>query len=155
MDFSCLLVELNTAHHYAGCQPIPFLFLQVNEVRKGFTFGLLDHGAFNRKLSSPNQDHINNPLLWLINWGMKNTKGWSCHNTTTNSFPQEEQNALGWKINMRNWLKYREYAHDITVAILVSQNNETVTMLVSQTNKPREWILSIKFRVSLVSYSCI
>ena len=62
---------------------------------KEFTFGLLDHGAFNRKLSSPNEDHINNPLLWLIDLGLnfKNTKGWSCYNTTTNSFPQEEQNA--------------------------------------------------------------
>ena len=28
-----------------------------------FTFGLVDHGAFNRKLFSPNQDHINNPFL--------------------------------------------------------------------------------------------
>ena len=39
-----------------------------------FTFGLLDHGAFNRKLFSPSQDHINDPLLWLIYWGMKNIK---------------------------------------------------------------------------------
>ena len=33
VDFSCILVELNTAHHYAECHPIPFLFLHVNEVR--------------------------------------------------------------------------------------------------------------------------
>ena len=29
---------------------------------------------------------------------------------------------------------YRVFSHDVTVAILVSQNNETVAMLVSQTN---------------------
>ena len=29
---------------------------------------------------------------------------------------------------------YRVYSHDVTVAILVSQNNETAAMLVSQTN---------------------
>ena len=29
---------------------------------------------------------------------------------------------------------YRVFSHDITVAILVSQNNETEAMLVSQTN---------------------
>ena len=31
-------------------------------------------------------------------------------------------------------LPYRVFSHDVTVAILVSQNNETVAMLVSQTN---------------------
>ena len=63
MDFSCILVELNTAHHYAGCQPIPFCFSMSVRSDGEFTFSRLDHGAFNRKLSSPNQDHINNPLL--------------------------------------------------------------------------------------------
>ena len=29
---------------------------------------------------------------------------------------------------------YRAFSHDVTAAILVSQNNETVAMLVSQTN---------------------
>ena len=29
---------------------------------------------------------------------------------------------------------YRVFSHDVTVAILVSQNNETAAMLVSQTN---------------------
>ena len=29
---------------------------------------------------------------------------------------------------------YRVFSHDVTVAILVSQNNETVAMLVSQTS---------------------
>ena len=31
---------------------------------------------------------------------------------------------------------YRAFAHDVTAAILVSQNNETAAMLVSQTNPP-------------------
>ena len=31
-------------------------------------------------------------------------------------------------------LSYRVFSHDITTAILVSQNNETAAMLVSQTN---------------------
>ena len=31
-------------------------------------------------------------------------------------------------------LTYRVFSHDVTVAILVSQNNETAAMLVSQTN---------------------
>jgi len=30
--------------------------------------------------------------------------------------------------------EYRVFSHDVTAAILVSQNNETATMLVSQTN---------------------
>ena len=30
--------------------------------------------------------------------------------------------------------KYRVFTHDVTVAILVSQNNETAAMLVSQTS---------------------
>ena len=31
-------------------------------------------------------------------------------------------------------LSYRVFSHDVTAAILVSQNNETAAMLVSQTN---------------------
>ena len=31
-------------------------------------------------------------------------------------------------------LTYRVFSHDVTVAILVSQNNKTAAMLVSQTN---------------------
>ena len=31
-------------------------------------------------------------------------------------------------------LNYRVFSHDVTAAILVSQNNETAAMLVSQTN---------------------
>ena len=34
--------------------------------------------------------------------------------------------------NSRAW--YRVFSHDVTAAILVSQNNETAAMLVSQTN---------------------
>ena len=30
--------------------------------------------------------------------------------------------------------KYRVFSHDVTAAILVSQNNETAAMFVSQTN---------------------
>ena len=47
------------------------------------------------------------------------------------------------------WL-YRVFSHDVTAAILVSQNNETAAMLVSQTSPPhlhrccpREWKRSI------------
>ena len=32
------------------------------------------------------------------------------------------------------FLPYRVFSHDVTAAILVSQNNETAAMLVSQTN---------------------
>ena len=31
-------------------------------------------------------------------------------------------------------IQYRAFAHDVTAAILVSQNNETTAMLVSQTS---------------------
>ena len=31
-------------------------------------------------------------------------------------------------------VRYRVFSHDVTAAILVSQNNETAAMLVSQTN---------------------
>ena len=33
-----------------------------------------------------------------------------------------------------NVVTYRVFSHDVTAAILVSQNNETAAMLVSQTN---------------------
>ena len=39
--------------------------------------------------------------------------------------------ALGLKIPVPN----RVFSHDVTAAILVSQNNETAAMLVSQTNQ--------------------
>ena len=39
---------------------------------------------------------------------------------------------IGDRIN--GVLLYRVFSHDVTVAILVSQNNETAAMLVSQTN---------------------
>ena len=35
---------------------------------------------------------------------------------------------------LRFWETYRVFSHDVTAAILVSQNNETAAMLVSQTN---------------------
>ena len=35
---------------------------------------------------------------------------------------------------MKGILQYRVLSHDVTAAILVSQNNEMVAMLVSQTN---------------------
>ena len=34
----------------------------------------------------------------------------------------------------RNIILYRVFSHDVTVAILVSQNNETAAMLVSKTS---------------------
>ena len=37
-------------------------------------------------------------------------------------------------IDRRQVLTYRAFSHDVTAAILVSQNNETAAMLVSQTN---------------------
>ena len=33
-----------------------------------------------------------------------------------------------------NYALYRVFSHDVTVAVLVSENNETAAMLVSQTN---------------------
>jgi len=35
---------------------------------------------------------------------------------------------------LKSAIQYTAYAHDVTAAILVSQNNETVAMLVYQTN---------------------
>ena len=35
---------------------------------------------------------------------------------------------------MKEQAIYRVFSHDVTAAILVSQNNETAAMLVSQTN---------------------
>ena len=45
--------------------------------------------------------------------------------------PKRQSNNYG---NTLNWLSYRVFSHDVTSAILVSQNNETAAMLVSQTN---------------------
>ena len=39
-----------------------------------------------------------------------------------------------WAIFMMTTFDYRVFSHDITAAILVSQNNETVAMFVSQTS---------------------
>ena len=35
---------------------------------------------------------------------------------------------------MQNWLKYREYAHDVTAAMLVSQTNPVGVELFSYAN---------------------
>ena len=37
-------------------------------------------------------------------------------------------------IDRRQVLTYRVFSHDVTAAMLVSQNNKTAAMLVSQTN---------------------
>ena len=39
--------------------------------------------------------------------------------------------AIGRGLNL---LQYRAFSHDVTAAILMSQNNETAAMLVSQVN---------------------
>ena len=39
--------------------------------------------------------------------------------------------------------QYRVFSHDVTAAILVSQNNETAAMLVSQTNPVGVELLSL------------
>ena len=36
--------------------------------------------------------------------------------------------------NVNAFVTYRVFSHDVTTAILVSENNETAAMLVSQTN---------------------
>ena len=51
--------------------------------------------------------------------------------------------AIGRGLNL---LQYRVFSHDVTAAILVSQNNETVAMLVSQVNP---------VGVELFSYECV
>ena len=38
------------------------------------------------------------------------------------------------RITKRDLFSFRVFSHDVTAAILVSQNNETAAMLVSQTN---------------------
>ena len=43
-------------------------------------------------------------------------------------------NLVGVMIVGQRSRKYRVFSHDVTAAILVSQNNETAAMLVSQTN---------------------
>ena len=47
------------------------------------------------------------------------------------------QKALQYGVNKPNayWYLYRVFSHDVTAAILVSQNNATAAMLVSQ-NRP-------------------
>ena len=42
--------------------------------------------------------------------------------------------TLSCRINLGYKSIYRVFSHDVTAAILVSQNNETAAMLVSQTN---------------------
>ena len=42
-----------------------------------------------------------------------------------------KRERLGTKLQV---YRYRVFSHDVTAAILVSQNNETAAMLVSQTN---------------------
>ena len=41
-----------------------------------------------------------------------------------------------WPLHYKGYFSrlYRVFSHDVTAAILVSQNNETAAMLVSQTN---------------------
>ena len=39
-----------------------------------------------------------------------------------------------WTIFITTFSIYRVFSHDVTSAILVSQNNETAAMLMSQTN---------------------
>ena len=47
-------------------------------------------------------------------------------------FPQASQPCMNFNISE---LVYRVFSHDVTAAILVSQNNETAAMLVCQTNR--------------------
>ena len=49
---------------------------------------------------------------------------------------------------------YRVFSHDVTAAILVSQNNETAAMLVSQTN-PRELNFFLMQTLSFIPKICI
>ena len=42
--------------------------------------------------------------------------------------------ALNYFADLQGTICYRVFSHDVTAAILVSQNNETAAMLVSQTN---------------------
>ena len=45
--------------------------------------------------------------------------------------------------------KYRAFLHDVTAAILVSQNNETAVILVSQNNKTAAMLLSLPLYVKV------
>ena len=46
----------------------------------------------------------------------------------------ESDSSAGNSQFLFHLLTYRVFSHDVTAAILVSQNNETVAMLVSQTS---------------------
>ena len=50
---------------------------------------------------------------------------------------------------------YRVFSHDITAAMLVSQNNEMVAMLVSQTSPVGDKILFLCKRILLCQQICI
>ena len=60
--------------------------------------------------------------------------------STVSSLVKINVQFLQWQITsifILTWKSlhvYRVFAHDVTVAILVSHNNKTVAMLVSQTN---------------------
>ena len=58
------------------------------------------------------------------------------HQTLTrSSFTSDIKTRKGKIQNTRECVKlYRVFSHDVTAAILVSQNNETAAILVSQTN---------------------
>ena len=45
-----------------------------------------------------------------------------------------DKTSITWKGLLSSGQTYRAFSHDITEAILLSQNNETVVMLVSQIN---------------------
>ena len=45
-----------------------------------------------------------------------------------------DKTSITWKGLLSTGQTYRAFSHDITEAILLSQNNETVAMLVSQIN---------------------
>ena len=71
-------------------------------------------------------------------------------NTKPQVIPEQKQQLVVEKDadNMRKVLCksfirfYRVFSHDVTAAILVSQNNETAAMLVSQTSPVRVELLS-------------
>ena len=49
-------------------------------------------------------------------------------------FMNDQHGSIMDQHSGRYWGFYRVFSHDVTAAILVSQNNETAAMLVSQTN---------------------
>jgi len=52
---------------------------------------------------------------------------------------QPQASSTGFPVTL---FFYRVFSHDVTAAILVSQNNETAAMLVSQTNPVRVELFS-------------